>query len=165
MIKKKSQEEIVGFVLIVVIVSIILVVILGILMRKPAISSDNLEVSQFLESMMKYTTKCAIGYEPNYASIGELIGDCYDDKTCTSGDKACAVLEDSFNKILESSWPVSAEGYYSGYALDAGYAQGTDNNVIISVSKGECTSFRGADTFFEHQGGVITITLKICTKS
>lgn len=162
---RKAQEELVGFVLIVVLVSIIFVVILGLLIRKPTSSSENLEVSQFLESMVRYTTKCALGYEPNYVSIGELLGQCYDAKTCTSGKKACDVLKEELDNVIGSSWLISEEGYYSGYELEVVYAHGTESESIVEVSGGTCNSFRGADTFLEHSGGVITSTLKICTKS
>lgn len=163
MINQKGQEEMVGFVLIVVIVSVILVVVLGMLMRNQEVSTKDLGTSQFLESMMEYTTKCAIGYTPRYASIGELISHCYDNKVCTSGKKACEVLNESLNEIINSSWYISPEGAYKGYDFDSIYEKGTKTNTIIKTKKGDCTQFKGADTFFEHQGGIITSTLKICT--
>lgn len=162
---KKAQEEIVGFVLIVVIVSILMVVFLGILLRKPAVISENLDVSQFLDSMLEYNTKCAIGYVPRYASVGELMGYCYEGRLCVSGEKSCAVLNESINEIISSSWLVDEGSYYSGYDFDSVYMKNNRTYSIASTAKGNCTLYRGADNFFEHQGGVITSTIKICTRS
>mgnify|MGYP001567555864 FL=1 len=160
---KKAQEEMVGFVLIVVLVSVILLVLLAIIIRKPAVSSQSLEVGQFLDSMLEYTTKCAIGYEPRYASVGELMGYCYDGKMCTSGKNTCDVLNESVNELVSSAWLISSEGYYTGYSLNSVYAKNDKTENILKIYKGNCTIYRGADTFFEHQGGVIDVTMRVCT--
>ena len=161
---KKSQEEMVGFVLIVVLVTVILVIVLGILIRQPAASGKDLGTTQFLKSMMEYTTKCAIGYVPKYDSIGELMGDCYDKRTCVSGDKACNALKSSINEVINASWFVSSEGYYTGYYFNS-YINSTNKaENIITVSKGNCSLFKEGDSFLYHQGKIITTTLKICTK-
>lgn len=165
MIKRKAQEEMVGFVMIVVVVSVILVVILGIMMRNPATDNKNLEVTQFLESMMEYTTDCAIGYAPRYASVGELMGDCYDNKICVNGKNACEVLNKTINEIISASWPISDVGYYSGYKFNSIYVKENRSYNLLDISQGNCTLFRGGDSFFEHKGGVIDSTLKICTKA
>lgn len=165
---KKGQEEMVGFVLIVVITAIVFVVMLGIFLRSPSKTAEkSIEVDQFLESMMEYTSDCAIGYAPRYASVGELLGHCYDGKTCVSNEDACKALNRTLNNVINNSWNIGPESYYTGYRFDADFSSKTSSGAtttknIISLSKGNCTAFQGADYFLSHGDGNIDITLKIC---
>src|SRR3989344_3921797 len=78
--------------LVVVLVAVILVVFLGITLRgDKSNSQESLDVSHFLDSMMEYTTDCALQYEPAYSELDELFRECYSnsDKKCTSGKGIC----------------------------------------------------------------------------
>lgn len=161
---RKGQEEMVGFVLIVVIVAVVLVVLLGIFLRSPKQQAEeSMEARQFLGSMMEFTSECAIGYEPAYANLGELMGRCYDNKVCVSGKSACNVLNKTLNEVIEASFGIAPEAYYNGFELNAVYNSSTSERQIIILSKGNCTSYKGADYFFSHQGGTIDVLLKLCT--
>lgn len=161
-LKRKGQEEMVGFVLIVVIVAIVLVVLLGIFLRSPKQASESIEVKQFLGSMIEYTTECAIGYEPAYANLGELMGDCYDRKMCVNGRNACDVLNKTVNEVIGASFGIASEAYYNGFELNAVFNGTTSQREIIALSKGNCTSYKGADYFLSHKGGTIDVLLKLC---
>ena len=86
---KKAQHEILGFVLIVLIVSIIGVIFLSISIAKGKGQKQNsVEISNFLESAMYYTTDCAISSFPKYQELQDLIKKCYDspNQRCISRD-------------------------------------------------------------------------------
>ena len=74
-INKKGQEEIVGFVLVIVLVAVIFLIFVGIFVRQDSNSTrqESIEVYQFLDSFMQQTSECAIGFEPAYSNVGELI--------------------------------------------------------------------------------------------
>jgi len=107
--RRKGQEEIVGFVLIVVIVSIMFLIFLGISLRNPTgIEKESRDVYQFLESLIEYTSECALRFEPAFSSVGKLIRECYERPSaeCTSGEGVCDVLDENLRDILVASWKV-----------------------------------------------------------
>ena len=116
---KKSQEEMVGFVLIMVVVAVIFLILIGIYFRSSQSTErvDSIEVSQFLDSLMDYTTSCAVDYEPSYESVKDLIRYCYEGAICTSQEKSCDVLKEELTNIIESSWTIGEESPYAGYSL------------------------------------------------
>ena len=137
--KRIGQEEAIGFVLIMVIVSIIFLVFLGISIRTPEGDRiDNIEISQFLESSMEYSTECAIGYVPNYASLSELFDDCLSGNRCSDGKSACEVLNSTLIGIFEASWEVSPESAIKGYRFTSTYSTNASKEIIIELSKGSC---------------------------
>ena len=171
---KRGQEEIVGFVAVVIIVSIIILLALSISLRqKPERSRESREVRQFLESVMKYTSECALSYEPNYASLGELLPACLSAKKCTSGKEPCDVFEDNMNDILDKSWKVGGEYPISGYNFTTSYrANSTANteDILISIGKGSCDErkrFASEEiilpaTFKDSRGNILSI-MKVCS--
>ena len=70
--KKRAQQEIVGFVLIVVIVMIGLMVFLVISIRTENEVTNSAEVDNILSSIMRHTTNCAISYEPDYGTFEDF---------------------------------------------------------------------------------------------
>ncbi len=67
---KKSQEEMVGFVMVVVVVAVIFLVFLGIMMRKPGAAEDRTqinEVSLFLDAFFSWIcTRIPMFFFPSY---------------------------------------------------------------------------------------------------
>ncbi len=167
--KKKGQEEVVGFVMIVVLVSIVFLIFLGIFIRRGdngATAQESIEVFGFLESMMQQTTDCAIGYEPDYSKIGDLLAQCHSRLICTSGTPACNALNASLMKSLELGWQVGADRPIKGYVFTSMYESSvaSENQEIISISKGNCSAgYRGAEYLSPAFPGSIVSTLKICT--
>ena len=165
---KRGQEEIVGFVLIMIIVSIVFVVFLGISIRKSSSgTTDSLDVYQFLESSMEYTTDCAFSSIPDYYSLGELFEKCYSGNDCLEGGNTCDVLNVTVNGILENSWNIDPEGgsNIKGYEFIAKYVinSSIQNEEIMSLRKGNCTGrISGATYLTPAFPGVIEIGLKLC---
>jgi hypothetical protein len=162
--KKRGQEEMVGFVLIIVLVAVVFLVFMGIFLRRGVGGEDNesQEVYQFLDSMMEYTTGCAVSFEPAYLDFGELIRECGKGSLCLNGDTACEVLEEDGVNLLESAWFVSQEGNVKGYEFSSVSGGGEDESeeVIIEIMKGNCTGrIKGSD--YLNYGGIRT-ELRIC---
>jgi len=165
MINKKAQEEIVGFVLIVVIVSIIFLVFLGIFVRQQStdLEQQSREIYQFLESSMEYTTTCAVSYEPDYSKLGELIRDCYSGSLCTSGEKACTVLNTTIRGILDSSWKVGPERAIKGYSFNSLYTTNSTQKEILVIARGNCSFNRkGSEYLIPTFPGTIVSSLDLC---
>jgi len=144
---RKAQEEIVGFVVIVVIVAVIFLIFLSISVRQPrAENRADESILQFLESMSRYTTDCAISYEPAYSTVNDLILQCYTGKTCTSGEGACDVLNRTLSGLIQRSWHASQDGPVKGYLLNITYRTNISSSeeVIFSLKAGNCSSgFKG----------------------
>lgn len=165
---KRGQEEIVGFVLIMIIVSIVFVVFLGISIRKSSSgTTDSLDVYQFLESSMEYTTDCAFSSIPDYYSLGELFEECYSGNDCLEGGNTCDVLNNTIDQILENSWNIDPEGGSNirGYEFIAKYVinSSSQNEEIMSLGEGNCTGrISGATYLTPAFPGIIEISLKLC---
>jgi len=103
--KKKAQQEMVGFVLIVVIVIVAMMVLLIISLRKPTQVNENVEADNLLSALMKYTTACAINYEPDYDSVRDLIKSCQTNKKCNNLDvMACDYMNETLREVMHSVW-------------------------------------------------------------
>jgi hypothetical protein len=165
--RKRGQEEIVGFVLIIVIVAIIFLVVLGIMVRRgtDSVRSESSEVYQFLESSMEYTTSCSFSSAPDYYILGELFEECYTGSNCLDGANSCEVLNETLAEILDSSWVVSPESPVKGYAFNSFFKTNSseEGTEIISLDKGNCEgSIRGATYLAPAFPGSIESQLKIC---
>jgi hypothetical protein len=164
-INRRGQEEMVGFVMVVILVAIIFLVFIGIFIRQDSsvIDKDSREIGQFLESFDKYTTDCAIGFEPDFSDIGELTGDCYEGKLCVNGENACDVLERESRGILEESFSIGEDNYYKGYEFGSYYEFEDEREEVLVSSIGNCTgSFVGAESLRSGFDGVFVNDLKIC---
>jgi len=161
MIRKRAQEEIVGFVMIVLIVSVIAVILLGITLMHPkkGIEKESKEASQFLDSMLDYTTDCAISYIPAYKDLEGLIKECYNNpnKKCVSGENVCVAMNQTIKQIIDNSWNIGENSPYKGYVFEADY----EENKIILIKKGIC-GFEsiGAKNIGGSQSP--TISFKLC---
>ena len=137
---KRSQEEMVGFVLIIVIVMIGLMVFLVISLRKsPEQSLQSKEIENLLSSLLKHTTDCAIVYEPDYDDVRDLIKSCYQNKKCTNLDKdSCEYLNETLNEIM----PVLYEthGNVNAYKLEIVHQDSAgDKDNLLNLGYGNCT--------------------------
>lgn len=164
--RKRGQEEIVGFVVIVVLVLVALVIFLGIFLRRgsDAGEKESREIYQFLESMMQYTSSCSTSYEPDYSDIGELIEKCYSGLgRCTSGREPCEVLKEEIGGIIDASFFVSGEGAVKGYEFKSVFTSNLSEEEIIFISAGNCSSaFRGSEILTPAYPGTIVSSMKLC---
>ncbi len=126
-IKKKGQEEMVGFALIIIIVAVSLLIFLSFYLRKP--SEENLiesyEVKSFIQSALQYT----IEYESEYISIRKLI------KKCGNYDEGCEELQSELENMMEKAWTVKDGGVIKGYNLEIVLK----DKEILKIEKGDKT--------------------------
>lgn len=164
---KKGQEEIVGFVVIVVIVCLIGVILLGIALRqKPGAQfQESSDVAASLQSMMQYTTDCALNYEPNYLRLSELIQECFSSgNLCTSGKGSCKVLNMTLATLLGASYPVGEAFPLKGYELTIASSDSNATEELLTLEKGTCEgSARGAEVLLPSFPGTIVGALKVCS--
>jgi len=74
---KRSQNEIIGFAIIVVIVAVVGVIFLSLSIGRGEVrKKTSVEISDFLQSSMHYTTNCTTDYIPNYKDLQDLIKAC-----------------------------------------------------------------------------------------
>lgn len=163
-LNKKAQEEIVGFVVIVVIVSIALVIVLGIMLaNKENKKTESIEIYQFLESAMQYTTSCALSYEPAYLNLGELLQKCHEGISCLSGKRACEIFNQTIREMIVSSYQVGEESARKGYNFKAVYATNKTKEEFISIEKGICNGIAtGSEILLSAFPGTISAELRIC---
>ena len=138
--KKKAQEEMVGFALIMIIVAVILLVLLSISLRKPQQEEvESYEVDSFIQAFLQYTSDCRDDFE--YLDIQELIIDCNDGRMCVDGRDTCEVLGSTMEGIVEESWSVGADRPVLGYELRIL----SESGEILSISEGNQTqNYKGS---------------------
>lgn len=165
-LQNKGQEEIVGFVAVVVIVAVIFVIFLGIIVRQNIGEKfvEGRDVQQFLESIMQYTSDCALGYEPNYAKLEEIIRECYkSDRKCISGEKACEIVNKTLSEIIENSLTINNVSSVSGYEFEALYSTNISQESFLYIRKGNCEkSVIGGEIISPAFPGTIRHVLKLC---
>lgn len=162
---KKGQEEIVGFVLIVVIVAVVFLVFLGIFIRQkaPATQKESTDVYQYLESMMEYTSDCAVSYEPAFSSLGMLVRDCDSESMCKSGRTACETLNRTLREAIGLNWKIGPDRPAKGYIFNSTYESDAKTKQVIFIQEGNCSSSRmGAEYISPAYPGNIISALSIC---
>jgi len=172
---KLAQQEIIGFVLIIVIVSIIGVIFLGFSIGRGEPSKQtSIEVSNFLEASMYYTTDCAVGFIPQYKNCQDLIKSCWNNDKCLDERTACEVLNETLKNVIQQGLEVCDDKnkcrnkaykvniYYSSLDLEL------PNEEILSFQEGifeKCkTSFGGSHSIplSSINAGTLNIELEVC---
>jgi hypothetical protein len=168
---KKAQHEIVGFAIIIVIVAVIGLIFLSLSLGKgEVIKKTSVEISDFLQASMHYTTNCTTNYIPNYKNLQDLIKSCYRNEKCINiEDKmACEVLEETYSKIISLSFQVSDIGKNKAYNLNIYYEDLEINlapEYIMNFTEGnfiECNSESGASQEIFLNPGQIIVELDFC---
>lgn len=147
-IKKKAQEEMVGFALIIIIVAIILLVLLSISLRRPQQENvESYEVDSFIQAFLQYTSDCR--NEREYLDIQELIIDCDNGRMCVNDRDTCEVLSSTMEEIIEESWKVGVDRPVIGYELKILL----ESTEILSLSEGNKTqNYKGSMQNFVKRG-------------
>jgi len=148
MIRKKGQEEMVGFALIMIIVAVILVIFLSFFLnRSNEEFVESYEVESFIQSMLQYTTDCRDNLE--YLSIQKLIIDCQDKKICLDERDTCEVLNFTLNKVIDESWKIDEDRPIKGYKLNIV----VDEAIVLNIQEGNITkNSKGATQFLSRSG-------------
>ena len=150
-------------------VAVIFLVVLGITLRKAHDIEirESIDIRQFLEGAASYTSDCALSYEPNYASLGELLNACNEGKFCVRGEDTCFTLERTWKEVLDSSWQVGTERAFKGYVFNISFAinaSSNDEKEILSLTKGNCSArFSGAEYIVPaFPRGIIISEMRVC---
>ena len=111
--KKRGQEEMLGFALIVIIVAVAMLIFIGFMLTRPQKEAvESYEVESFIQSALKFTTNCEDNLERQ--NIRKLILSCNKGENCLDGQATCDVLENTLKGIVEESWKIEnrpEEGY------------------------------------------------------
>ena len=131
--RRKAQEEMVGFALIIIIVAVILLVLLSLSLRNPQEEVESYKVGSFIQAFLQYTSDCRD--DSKYLSIKDLISDCDDGRICLDGRSACEVLNSTLKDIAEESWKVGTDRPVAGYELKIL----SNNNEVLLLTEGNVT--------------------------
>lgn len=137
--KKRAQEEMVGFAVIMIIVAIIILIFVSLSLTKPKTEAiESYEVESFLQALLQYTTDCEYNYE--YLSVQKLISRCQTNSKCLDERETCGVLNATIKDILNKAWKIENRppaGYI--FTITSGEEE------MISISKGNQTgNYKGA---------------------
>lgn len=173
--QKHSQQEIIGFVLIVVIVSIIGVIFLSFMIGRGEPSEQtSIKVSNLLEASMYYTTDCAVGFIPQYKDGQDLIKACWNDDTCLDERTACEALNKTLKEIIDQGLEVCDDKnkcQNKAYKMNIYYSpldSEMPDEEILSFQEGifeKCKTKFGASHLIplsSLDAGTIDIELDIC---
>ena len=124
---KRSQEEMLGFALIIVIVAVIIIVFLSFYLKQDDKGPlESYEAENFLQTMLHYTLE----FEEEFIEIDDLI------RECVNRDNGCDILENELTSILKKSWVVEQGSVIRGYEL----VLVSKDKEVLKVEKGEITS-------------------------
>jgi len=171
-LSSKSQQETVGFVVIILMVMVIGTIFLGLSLRKskPVVAIDA-ELSNFLIASASITTECAKDYESDYKSLGDVMEYCYsNNRQCYDGRKSCEILNETYRAILGNFRPGGTNlKYYrvSFYFQDSLNESLEDSGIkftddIFYGNSSGCSSRRGARNYIPVSGGSLVPDMDLC---
>ncbi|HLC86890.1 MAG TPA: hypothetical protein VJH65_01275 [Candidatus Nanoarchaeia archaeon] len=147
---KRSQEEMVGFAVIIVLVAVILLIFLRFgLVQDEDEAIASFEVEGFLDSMLQYTTDC-IGDRSEALTIRNLISGCDDEEKCEDGRDKCDIMEKLSEDILEAGWDVGEDKPYKGYRFEIA----SKEKVLLTLQEGNITSSYKGSSAYVPKGGI-----------
>lgn len=159
---RSSQDEMIGFVLIVVIVVVVALILMGLTLRKSPGDKNSREIENFLEASMLTTTDCAINFAPQYDSMQDLIKSCYENRNCEDGRNSCFVLNSSLSKMINNAFPMGEGSQYKEYNLIISYSTNNSmENTILILGKQNCSE-TGALKMIPAYPGEIVVELDLC---
>lgn len=161
---KKSQQEIVGFVLIVVLVIIGLMVFLIISVRNSPEPVNSLAIENMLASIMKHTTGCAIVFEPQFDSFEDLFKSCYEEDECSNlGRPACDYLNESLRIVVKDL--MDSEATVGAYQVDFFVKDDEGQQGLLRITEGNCTgSVLAAQRSIVSGSESLVVRIKTCSK-
>lgn len=157
--KKRGQEEMIGFGLIIVIVAVILLVFLWYSSTQQGEENlDSSEVENFLNSYTAYTSSCSDKIS-SFRTVEDLVKDCDpQDQSKECGDKGiCQALNDTTKKILNESWQVGPNRPEKGYEFKIKETKKDSDGVvglITDIEKGNVSksTYKGSSRTIPGSG-------------
>lgn len=127
---RRSQEELVGFGIIIVVVAVIALVFLSIGLRKQPEMKNSLEVSDFLYSSFEYSIECSSQVE----NLDDLILACVKGQSCEE-ESSCEILRNTYKDMIEKSIRLEEESRYKAY----NFKIISDNETVLFLESGNKT--------------------------
>lgn len=155
---KRSQEEMVGFVLIIVLVAVIVLIFLAFSIRRTSEDTlDDVEISNFVYSSLEYTTDCYISAGRVY-NFKDVIGGCSSGKICLDSRTTCEVLEETASDLIKNSWKIGNDEVYKAYEFNVI----RQNSSLFYLSEGEITTNKkGASVPIQVSGEKLYVELEL----
>lgn len=162
--RRRGQQEMVGFVLIVVLVMIGLMVFLIISVRNSPEPVNSLAIENMLASIMRHTTECAIVFEPQFDSFEDLFKSCHEEDYCINlGQSACDYLNESLGDVVEDL--MDSEATIGAYQVDFFVRDGGGQQGILRIVEGNCTgSVLAAQRSIVSGAESLVVRIKTCGK-
>lgn len=155
--KRKGQEEIVGFALIIIIVAVIALVFLGISLNKQQKEAiQSYETESFVQALLQYTTNCSDDLE--YLSVRKLVFSCDNRERCEDGRDSCEALNLTFKGIIEESWKVGQERPVKGFELKV---ISEDKEILVAQEGNATQRYREAMQAFNRKGRDYELTFRV----
>ncbi|MEM3074476.1 MAG: hypothetical protein QW727_00850 [Candidatus Pacearchaeota archaeon] len=158
---KKSQEEIVGFVLIVVLIAIIGVIFLGISLRKDSGKvNESQKIASLITSISHLTTQCQIN--SNFQDVSDLINGCANRRICDDSKPTCEVLKTTLDEVMKASYVVTDKSFTTHYNLTINNK--FDNTILIEpVISGKVERCLGRKLVNEKNfGRDLSMRIEVC---
>lgn len=156
--KKKAQEEIVGFTMIIVLVAVILVIFLSFSMKNPQKENvESYEVENYLQALLQKTSDCRDLNNLKYYPVKDLIFKCNAGENCLDDRKTCEVLVKEIGIVSNQSWYLGKGSPIKGYALNITVS----GEQLKAIKYGNQTkSYKGAEQSFIKESKEFIIDFK-----
>lgn len=170
---KRTQQEIVGFMIIILLVVVVGVIFLGIYLRQDTpIVTEDAEIMNFLSSSLRYTTECYKDYEGDYKTLGDLMKYCYTGTTitCPNSLNVCQTLAKDYTWMLGKLWnpginrPVKytkLSFFYQANISDYDSRTRFAENLYLGNSSG-CSIVKSGSQSINIDSGNLMLELEIC---
>lgn len=168
---RKGQEEMVGFALVVIIVAVVGLLLLGLAIRSgdKNTNNDNYEIRQFLDSAMYVSSNCALRSNLDYASLSDLVRECYKNpaKECLSSkENVCLALNNSLNGVIKSGLKIGADRPNKGFIMNISFEQkNEESKSFLEIKDGICAGDYTAGEYLipeDRSKGLIVVRLSLC---
>lgn len=168
--KKKGQEEMIGFGLIIVLVAVIMLVFLWFSSTQQGEENlDDSEIQNFLTSYTQYVSNCSSEFGTGKRSIRDLTTSCNpeDNEANACGSmNVCQKLNSTSEKILNESWQVGPNRPQKGYELIITRAEEDSDAApepITNITAGNLSSsaYRGGSRDFSQSGYEYDIVMRV----
>jgi hypothetical protein len=159
MVRKRGQEEMIGFALIIIIVAVVLLVFLSISLRSDERETvESYEIESFIQVFLQHTSDCRRADNLEYLSIQRLIFGCDSENLCLDGKTNCDALNETIIQIMDENWRYGENRPIKGRKLEI-LSSGKE---ILFVEEGIKTSnSRGAVQEFFRSGSEIVINFEV----
>ena len=146
-LKKRGQEEMVGFALIIIIVAIILLVFLSISLRNNDKETvESYEIESFIQAFLQHTSQCRRADNLDFLSVQRLIFSCDSGDPCLGDIEPCEMLSETMIGLMDESWPVGEDRPIKGRKLEI-LSKGVElinmplEGIVTANSKGAVQEF------------------------